>query len=102
MKVVELSWTEISQHRVTVIIDDDLTVDQLIDGYDLADAVANLDDDGFIGVERDDMTAEFVDVKGDPDRAGVYEHLDLTGYNYYGKGGHHGQQSDPGRSAQMG
>ncbi|QWS68261.1 hypothetical protein SEA_VANLEE_145 [Gordonia phage VanLee] len=51
MKTVEIRWTEVSQHRMTVNVPDDFDADK----HDLANDLAEFDGDGFCGLEREDV-----------------------------------------------
>lgn len=49
MRTVLIEWTEISQHKVRVQVPIDADTDEL----DLENRLAELDDDGFQGLERE-------------------------------------------------
>ena len=71
-----IEWTETSTHRVTISDEEmqritGLTAEELTDAHEnddlegrLADDLANLDDEGFEGLERD---VDSVDPDGEPD-----------------------------------
>lgn len=58
MKTIEIEWTETSSHKVTVNVPDDF--DLTSRDYDIANDLATLDDDGFIGATREDITIRSV------------------------------------------
>ena len=66
MKTVTITWTETSQHEVTVNVPDDFDPDS----YSLADDLGSLEDDGFQGVERDEISVEDADYDPDAEELG--------------------------------
>lgn len=51
MRSVVISWTEVSTHSVTVTVPADFSPEDA----GLGDALASLEDDGFLGVERESI-----------------------------------------------
>lgn len=54
MKTIEISWTEVSQHRLRVRVPDGFDTDTY--DYDLENQLGELDAGGLVGVERTDVT----------------------------------------------
>lgn len=57
MRTVEIEWTEVATHRATVNVPADFDPERA----DLENALAELEDDGFIGVEREGISVKFLD-----------------------------------------
>lgn len=73
MKTVQITWQEVSEHSVLVNVPDDFDPDN----YDLADALAQLENDGFEG-----LTREGIYVQDDQPFNPTVETLDLDGYAF--------------------
>jgi hypothetical protein len=54
MRSIEISWTEVSQHRVRVQVPD--CFDASSEDYAWENRLGELDTDGFLGLERTDVT----------------------------------------------
>lgn len=57
MRSVVISWTEVSTHSVTVTVPADFDPENA----ELGDALGELEDDGFLGVEREGIKVWFLD-----------------------------------------
>jgi hypothetical protein len=53
MATVTIRWQEISDHEVTIDVPDDVVANP--DDYDFSDTLAELDNDGFTGLVREDI-----------------------------------------------
>ncbi len=77
MKIARIEWTELSRHSASVLVPDDFNPDE----YDLENALANLDDDGFEGLERENIEVYYPKY---PPTQGIdneeFETLQLEGY----------------------
>ncbi|KLL95201.1 hypothetical protein NJ76_29010 [Rhodococcus sp. IITR03] len=57
MRSVVIEWTEVSSHRVVVNVPADFDPEAV----ELGDALGSLEDDGFLGVEREGIVVRFLD-----------------------------------------
>lgn len=71
MQTITLSWTETSNHEVTVHVPDNFDIDTSPYACDIANDVAGLDDDGFQGLYRREFHAETAHF--DPDAPVLYD-----------------------------
>lgn len=82
MRVVKLTWTEVSDHEAFVLVPDEVNLED----YDLENAVGQLEDDGFAGCTRTDMEWTEKHHFGSYDthqvQSGKVEELNLEGYEY--------------------
>lgn len=64
MQAIEITWTEVSQHRVSVLVPDDFDTDTY--DYDLENQLGELSTTSFVGVERADVMVCNLPIGDDP------------------------------------
>jgi len=70
MQAIEITWTEVSRHRVSVQVPDDFDTDAY--DYDLENQLGQLSTSGFIGVERTDVMVRDVPRTEQPSELEVF------------------------------